>query len=273
MDDYPEPVKVLTVAGSDSGGAAGLQADLRTFAALRVYGLSVLTAVTAQNSVAVSAVHYLPAALVMAQLDAVLRDYGAGAVKTGFIGRPELIIAVSAKLQAYGCRRVVVDPVLVNHRGEAMFADVVPRLMLSYLLPLATLLTPNRHEAAVLLREPPPAADDLPRLAGMAQALQRLGPRAVLVKGGEADGARVDLLFDGRQTHALRTPLLPTRNTHGAGDTLSAAAAAFLAAGMEVATAVFRAHQVAAGAVRRAAGWQLGQGHGPVWPLDAPPDP
>lgn len=265
-----EPLKVLTIAGSDSGGAAGLQADLRAFAALGVYGMSVVTAVTAQNSVAVDAVHYLPPALVRAQLDAVLRDYGAAAVKTGFLGRPELIIAVSAGLQAHRCRRVVVDPVLVNHRGAAMFPPIVPQLLRLYLLPLAVLLTPNRHEAAVLLHSPPPAADDLASLAEMARALQRLGARHVLLKGGRSGADRVDLLCSGADVRELRTPFVETANTHGAGDTLSAAAAAFLAAGMGVETAAARAHACAARAVRQAAAWQLGQGHGPVWPLPAP---
>lgn len=261
------PPKVLTIAGSDSGGAAGLQADLRAFAVLAVYGMSAITAVTAQNSVSVSAVQYQPASLVMAQLDAVFSDYGVDAVKTGFIGRPELLIAISAKLQSYPCQFIVVDPVLVNHRGQPMFSDVVRQLYLSYLLPLANLITPNLAEAALLLQMPVPVRSDLPALTQIARRLCALGAQQVLLKGGGDDTQHVDIFYDGQQAHLLATAHVHTTNTHGAGDTLSAAVTAYLAQGLEMKTAVTYAHQLAAQAVQRAASWQLGKGHGPVWPL------
>ncbi|MCB9007426.1 MAG: bifunctional hydroxymethylpyrimidine kinase/phosphomethylpyrimidine kinase, partial [Ardenticatenaceae bacterium] len=147
-----EPVKLLTIGGSDSGGAAGIQADLKTWTALGGYGMSVLTAVTAQNSLTVKDVAWMTPQFVQAQLEAVLGDYGATAVKTGFLGRAELLIAVSAMLQKFKPSQVVIDPVLVNHRGQQMFPDVVRQLYLAYLLPLADLITPNLVETAVLLQ-------------------------------------------------------------------------------------------------------------------------
>lgn len=227
----PPPLKLLTIAGSDSGGAAGLQADLRTWAVLGAYGMSVITAVTAQNSRAVNAVQLMPPAFVAAQLDAVLSDYGATAVKTGFIGSTSLIITISAKLQQYGCRQVVIDPVLVNHRGQPMFPDLIRQLYISYLLPLAALLTPNYHEAAVLLNTPPPDPYDLPRLADMCHRLHGLGARHVLLKGGREGQEMVDMFYDGQQLHQVRSPRLETINTHGGGDTLAAAVCVALARG------------------------------------------
>lgn len=260
----PEPAKLLTIGGSDSGGAAGVQADLKTWTALRVYGMSALTAVTAQNSVSVDGVEWLSSRFLMAQLDAVLADYGADAAKTGFLGRPDLIVAASAKLQTYRVRHVVIDPVLVNHRGVPMFSHAVTLAYQSYLLPPATLLTPNRHEAALLAGSSLPEPTELGRIRGLARRLRQFGPQAVLVKGGRDGEERVDVFYDGRSCHDLRIPHIDTINTHGAGDTLSAAAAAFLALGDGVETAVRRAHAFTHHAIARAAGWQLGAGHGPV---------
>lgn len=227
--------------------------------------MSVLTAVTAQNSHAVTAVQFMPPAFVAAQLDAVLSDYGATAVKTGFIGRAPLIITISARLQHYGCRPLVVDPVLVNHRGQPMFPDLVRQLYLCYLLPLATLLTPNCHEAAILLNMPSPPRHDLQQLAQMCQRLHQLGAQHVLLKGGREGEEMVDIFYDGQQYHELRSPRLHTDNTHGAGDTLSAAVCAALAQGEGMKTAVTRAHQFTAQAIANGASWQLGGGHGPVF--------
>jgi hydroxymethylpyrimidine/phosphomethylpyrimidine kinase len=174
-----QPVKVLTIAGSDSGGAAGLQADLKTFTLLGVYGMSVVTAVTAQNSVAVTAVHPLPADFVAAQLDAVLSDYGAAAVKTGFIGREELVEIIADRLAAYATPNRLVDPVLVNHRGEAMFGSAMADAYRRHLLPLADLLTPNRREAELLLNRP---VTTLSEAAEAARRLADQGAKAVLIK-------------------------------------------------------------------------------------------
>lgn len=261
------PPKVLTIAGSDSGGAAGLQADLRTWAVLGAYGMSVLTAVTAQNSVSVERVQYMSPEFVADQLDAVLSDYGAVAIKTGFIGQTDLIITISAKLQQYGCQNIVIDPVLVTHRGQPMFAEAVRVHYLSALLPIAYLITPNVMETAVLLNSAIPDPSDLPRLAHLATELHRLGAKNVLLKGGRDGEDVVDIFYDGRTAHELRSPYIETENTHGAGDTLSAAVCVALARGERLDTAVYLARQFTHQAILNGADWRLGAGHGPVFPV------
>ncbi|GAB4269369.1 MAG: bifunctional hydroxymethylpyrimidine kinase/phosphomethylpyrimidine kinase [Candidatus Promineifilaceae bacterium] len=256
--------KVLTIAGSDSGGAAGLQADLRTFAVLKVYGLCAITAVTAQDSLSVQQVQFLPPAFVAAQITAVLTDYGAGAVKTGFIGRAELVESIAQTVGNYPQMPLVVDPVLVNHRGQAMFAGSVRDAYVRHLLPLATLVTPNLAETAVLLQCPPIPPTELQAIARHAHQLRQFGPRNVLIKGGRDDAGAVDLLLAGDEVIYLHGALLQTAHTHGSGDTLSAAVAAFLAQGADVETAVSQAHTFTAKAIRQGAAYQLGAGHGPV---------
>jgi hydroxymethylpyrimidine/phosphomethylpyrimidine kinase len=259
-----EPVKVLTIAGSDSGGAAGLQADLRAWAVLGVYGMSVVTVVTAQNSLAVTAVHPLPPDFVAAQLDAVLSDYGTNAVKTGFLGRVDLIQTIAARLGQYRLANVVIDPVLVNHKGQAMFPPEVTQAYIDHLLPLADLLTPNRREAELLTGFP---VNSLAEMETAVTHLHTLGPQNILLKGGRDGDELVDLFFDGRSSIQFRSPTIDTPNTHGSGDTLSAAVCAYLAKGEGMETAVHHAHQFTQQAIQRAAHWQLGHGHGPVAPL------
>lgn len=257
-----EPVKLLTIGGSDSGGAAGIQADLKTWTLLGGYGMSVVTAVTAQNSQTVQAVAWMTPQFVQSQINAVLTDYGATAVKTGFLGRAELIVSVSALLQKYKPAHIVIDPVLVNHRGQSMFPDVVRQLYLAYLLPLADLVTPNLGETAVLLQTS--TMDSYRRIRAATQRLREIGAKNVLVKGFRDGTESVDLLFDGQSFTEFRQPLIETENTHGAGDTLSAAICAFLAQGVEMKTAVAQAQQFTHRAIQRAAHWQLGGGHGPL---------
>jgi hydroxymethylpyrimidine/phosphomethylpyrimidine kinase len=254
-----QPPPLLTIAGSDSGGAAGLQADLKTWAALGVYGMSAITAVTAQNSARVAAVHYLPPELIAAQIDAVLSDYGAAAIKTGFLGQVAIIEAVADRLahwRAAGTRAgrpaLVTDPVLVNHRGEAMFAPDVVAAYSVRLLPLADLVTPNRHEA-VLLRlwdaAGPTPAPDVARL---------------LVKGMQRGDEVIDFYWDGVGMAELSQPYIDTCNTHGSGDTLSAAICAYVAQGRDWAEAIGRARAFTHAAIRRGAPWRMGAGHGPL---------
>lgn len=264
--NYPEPAKVLTIAGSDSGGAAGLQADMRTFAALGVYGVSAVTAVTAQNSHTTHAVQFMPPDLVAAQLTAVLSDYGAAAAKTGFLGRAEIVTAVAQTLAIYPVPFLVVDPVLVNHQGQAMFAPEVTQAYREYLLPRAALVTPNRAEAALLTGL---VVETLAEGETAVRHLHARGSQAVLLKGLVQGTRLVDLFFAGQQIALLDAERLETANTHGAGDTLSAAVCAFLAQGMDMATAVAHAHAFTQRAIHRAAAWQMGQGHGSVWPLDS----
>lgn len=257
------PHKLLTVAGSDSGGAAGLQADLRAWAVLGAYGMSVLTAVTAQNSLAVQAVQLMPPDFIATQLDAVLSDYGAAAAKTGFLGRVAVIEIVADKLRQFAVPHLVIDPVLVNHRGESMFAPAVTQAYIDHLLPLAVLVTPNLAEARLLSGVEVNTLDDAETAV---HHLHTLGPKNILLKRIPHDNQFVDLFFDGAQMVKLKTAVLDTKNTHGAGDTLSAAVCAFLARGEGMETAVCQAHQFTATAIQNAATWQFSSGHGPIWP-------
>ena len=252
----PQPLPLLTIAGSDSGGAAGLQADLKTWAALGVYGMSAVTAVTAQNSARVVAVHSLPPEMVAAQIDAVLSDYGAAAIKTGFIGRVELIEVVAERLAYWAGAgglptrpTLVIDPVLVNHRGEAMFSPEVAAAYRDLLFPLADLVTPNGVEA---------------RLLGVSFDGPGRGARRVLLKGIRRGEEMVDVYWDGEQRLELAQPRIETINTHGSGDTLSAAICAFVALGHDWPDAIRQAQTFTHAAIGRGAAWRMGAGHGPL---------
>ncbi len=279
------PLPLLTIAGSDSGGAAGAQADLKTWAALGVYGMCAITAVTAQNSERVAAVHTLPPAMIAAQIDAVLSDYGAAAIKTGFLGRVEIVEVVAERL-AYWAEEgrlptrptIVVDPVLVNHHGEAMFGPEVAAAYRELLFPLADVVTPNWVEAGVLGMtadgRPPTAArgdehddSDLPsavRGRPSAVVLSPHGAARVLVKGWRREDEIVDWYWDGHTTFELTQPRIDTSNTHGSGDTLSAAICAFRAQGHDWPDAIRRARAYTHAAITRGAAWRLGAGHGPL---------
>jgi hydroxymethylpyrimidine/phosphomethylpyrimidine kinase len=253
----------LTVAGSDSGGGAGIQADLKAFSALGVYGASVVTAVTAQNTRAVTAVHAIPTEVIAAQLDAVFDDLKVAAVKVGMLGDPRVIATVAQGLKGFGVP-VVLDPVMVAKSGDALLPDSAVIALRRDLLPLADLLTPNLPEAARLLEAP--AARSVEEMEAQGRRLLALGPRAVLMKGGHAEGAScIDLLLR-RDHEALRleAPRRSTRNTHGTGCTLSSAVAAELAKGSEMAGAVRRAHGYLQGAIAAADRLTVGSGHGPV---------
>lgn len=261
-----QPIPLLTIAGSDSGGAAGLQADLKTWAALGVYGMSAISAVTAQNSERVAAVHYLPPEMIAAQIDAVLSDYGAAALKTGFLGRVEVVAVVAERLKYWlwgglATRPIlVIDPVLVNHRGESMFAPEVAAAYRELLLPLADLVTPNRAEAALL-----GLIDDQHRLTPTTLPKpDMLGPTRILLKGVRRGEEMIDVYWDGQTATELPQPRIDTINTHGSGDTLSAAVCAYVAQGYAWAEAVRRARAFTHAAIGRGAAWRLGAGHGPV---------
>ena len=255
------PLRLLTIGGSDSGGAAGIQADLKTFTVLRVYGMSALTAVTAQNSERVAAVQFLPPEFVAAQIEAVLSDYGADGIKTGFIGQVALVEAIAAVLAGYRHLPVVVDPVLVNHRGQTMFGAEVAAAYGRCLFPLAALITPNRREAEELggLR-----VEGVNAGIAAAHRLYAAYARPVLLKAIPDGGELVDILHDGRQITQLRAARQQTTNTHGSGDSYSAAVAVFLAQGRALGEAVAAAHAFTQRAMRAAAAWQMGRGHGPL---------
>ena len=259
-----EPIKVLTIAGSDSGGAAGLQADLKTWTALGVYGMSVVTAVTAQNSMRVVDIQYMSDELVLAQLEAVFSDYGTQAVKTGFLGRAGLIRALAHSLKSYEPMHLVVDPVLVNHLGQPMFKQDVVEAYRKYLLPQANLITPNRHEAALLVGLPAEEILAFADLTKVIEKLHSLGASHVLITGNCVGDQMVDYWSDGSGLNQLSVPRIDTENRHGSGDTLSAAICAFLAKGDAMGDAIIKAQQFTAKGIRSAASWKLGHGHGPL---------
>jgi hydroxymethylpyrimidine/phosphomethylpyrimidine kinase len=252
------PPRVLTIAGSDSGGGAGIQADLKTMLALGVHGMSVIAAVTAQNSLGVQGYWELPVEAVRAQLDSVLGDIGAQAVKTGMLAGPALVTAV-AEVLAEVSAPVVVDPVGVSKHGDPLLAPEAVETVKSLLLPTATVATPNLWEVAQLTGVKVEDERDMPRAA---EAVLALGPTWVLVKGGHLPGAPVDLLTDGDQEHRFVAERLDNRHTHGTGCTLASAIAARLALGDDVPSAVRAAKDYVTGAIAR--GFPLGTGIGPV---------
>ncbi|GAB2696903.1 bifunctional hydroxymethylpyrimidine kinase/phosphomethylpyrimidine kinase [Thalassiella azotivora] len=259
----------MSIAGSDSGGGAGIQADLRAFAAAGVLGTTALTAVTAQNTLGVDGVHVVPVDVVVQQVESVLADLPVAAVKTGMLATAEVVEAV-ADLAARGrLPHLVVDPVMVATSGDRLLERRAESLYRTGLLPHADLVTPNLHEAAVLLGVD---VGDVTDVADAARELGRLGGGAVVVTGGHPAGRdgglaalrAVDVLWDGRSVHLLDGPRVPTRNDHGTGCTFSASVAAWLARGAPLLEAVVRARTYLHAAVTSAAGWRLGAGHGPV---------
>ncbi|MEU3276733.1 bifunctional hydroxymethylpyrimidine kinase/phosphomethylpyrimidine kinase [Streptomyces antibioticus] len=250
--------RVLTVAGSDSGGGAGIQADLKTMLALGTHGMSVVTAVTAQNSLGVQGAWELPVEAVRAQYRSVVDDIGVQAVKTGMLASAELVEAV-ADLIAGTDAPAVVDPVGVSKHGDALLAASALGSVRTRLLPAATVATPNLDEVAQLTGVRVESRDDLRRAAG---AVLEFGPRWALIKGGHLAGDAVDLLTDGTEEHWLWAPRLDNRHTHGTGCTLASAVAAHLARGESVPAAVAAAKAYVTGAI--AAGFSLGGGIGPV---------
>jgi hydroxymethylpyrimidine/phosphomethylpyrimidine kinase len=253
----------LTIAGSDSGGGAGIQADLKTFSALGVYGCSVITALTAQNTRAVAAIHDVPPDFLRAQIDTVFEDIRIDAVKIGMLGRPEVIVAVAEGLRRWRPRWIVLDPVMVAKSGDALLREEAVSALREELLPLADLITPNLPEAAVLLGEEP--VRERAAMGRVAARLQGLGARNVLLKGGHLGGpTSPDLLLFGGELHWLEGRRVDTRNTHGTGCTLSSAIAAYLARGRPLPEAVARAKAWLTEALAAADSLGVGHGHGPV---------
>ncbi len=250
----------LTIAGSDSSGGAGIQADLKTFQALGVYGASAITALTAQNTVGVRAVHEVLPAMIAAQIDAVVEDLGVDGVKTGMLSSAEIIAVVADRVPHWGLARIlVVDPVMVAKSGDRLLREDAVQALRSELLPLAAVLTPNLPEAEVLVGRPIVTDEDVRRAA---REILDMGPRSVVMKGGHRVGDPVDVLFDGREFHSFPSPRVATTSTHGTGCTFSAAIAAGLAQGLEIPEAVARAKSYLLVAIQRAR--PLGEGHGPV---------
>ena len=253
----------LTIAGSDSSGGAGIQADLKTFAALGVYGASVITALTAQNTSGVSGIHQVPAEFVTAQIDAVFSDLDVGAVKIGMVAQPAVIDAIVAGLKRWSPKHVVLDPVMVATSGDRLLAVEAVEALRTRLIPLASVITPNLPEAAALLDEP--VAMDEAAVEKQGERLLAMGCRAVLIKGGHGQGPEsIDHLIDSSATLALAAPRIATRNTHGTGCSLSSAIAAGLARGESMESAVRHAKAWISAAIAAADRFSVGHGHGPI---------
>jgi hydroxymethylpyrimidine/phosphomethylpyrimidine kinase len=249
----------MTIAGSDSGGGAGIQADLKTFAALGTYGTSVLTAVTAQNTKEVAAIAEVPEEVVIAQIDTVVEDIGAQAVKTGMLSSKRLIVNIVDRLEAWGIPHLVVDPVMVSKSGVPLLSRDAVVIVREELLPMATVVTPNLYEAQILTGQGVKSQEDM---EAAARAIRTMGPDVVVVKGGHLEGTPVDLVLEGDTVHWLEAARIETTNTHGTGCTYSAAIAALLAHGCSNLEAIRLAKLYVTTALEHS--FSIGEGHSPV---------
>ena len=263
---------ILTIAGSDPSGGAGIQADLKAFSALGAYGMSVITALTAQNTRGVRGVQVIEPAFVAAQIDAIFEDLRVDAVKIGMVATAEIATVIAERLRHHSALNVVLDPVMVAKSGDRLLREDAVAAVRDRLVPLARVITPNLPEAAVLLSGAEPAT--LAEMREAVRMLHRLGPQYVLLKGGHlAGGDSTDLLFDGAEITEFAAQRIDTRNTHGTGCTLSAAIAALLP-GNDMVEAVRRAKAYLTGAIAASGRLTVGGGHGPVhhfhalWPSD-----
>lgn len=254
------PPVVLTIAGSDSGGGAGIQADLKTFTALEVFGTTAITSVTSQNTLGVHGVRDLPPDVVRSQIEAVMDDLSPAAIKSGMLSSAAIIGAVTEELERYRVERYVLDPVMVSETGHRLLEPEAVEELVRRLLPLALVVTPNRYEAEALVGVSIESEDDMQEAA---RRLADLGGRNVVLKGGHMEGDEaVDVLFDGREFARFAAPRVLTRNTHGTGCTYAAAIAAYLAKGESVHESVRRAKEYVTGAISH--GFGIGAGGGPL---------
>ena len=249
----------MTIAGSDSGGGAGIQADLKTFSALGVFGTSTLTAITAQNTVGVTAVHEIPTDVIAAQIDAVVSDIGADAVKTGMLSSSAIVATVADAVRRHDITNLVVDPVMVAKSGDRLLREEAIATICNELIPLAKVVTPNIPEAEDLTGRSIESDDDVRRAA---EAIIGMGAKSVVIKGGHRDGPPTDVLYDGQQFMEFTTERIPSTNTHGTGCTFASAVAAGLAHGLDTPAAVQQAKDYVTAAI--SAAYPIGQGHGPL---------
>jgi hydroxymethylpyrimidine/phosphomethylpyrimidine kinase len=264
MKDHPHRyARVLTIAGSDSGGGAGIQADLKTFAALGCYGMSAITALTAQNTLGVQGIHAVPASFLKAQIQSVMDDIGVDALKIGMLHEPAIVAVVAWAIDHYNIRHVVLDPVMVATSGDRLIAQETVQVLVRELFPRVTVVTPNLDEAQLLLGHP---IADAQALNAAAQGLLAMGAKAVLLKGGHLLGDEVvDLLVQAKgPTLRLASSRIPSRNVHGTGCTLSSAIAAHLALGHHLEASVTLARDFILNAIAQGAEVGTGQGHGPL---------
>jgi len=257
--------RVLTIAGSDSGGGAGIQADLKTFSALGCYGMSVITALTAQNTIGVNAIHAIPSDFIGKQMEAIFTDIGADAVKIGMLYSSELVEAVAGQLKKYNPENIVLDPVMVSQSKDKLTQDKgITEAIKEHLLPLTTVFTPNLPEASILMNRNIDKPEDMYQAA---RELSLYGPESVLIKGGHLDADESnDLLFIRRENRyiTIKAERINTRNDHGTGCTVSSAIASFLARGDSIERAVKNAKKYISEAIRAGSDYQIGYGHGPV---------
>ena len=249
----------MTIAGSDSGGGAGIQADLKTFSALGVFGASTLTAITAQNTVGVTAVHEIPTDVIAAQIDAVITDIGADAVKTGMLSSSAIVATVADAVRRHDIANLVVDPVMVAKSGDRLLREEAIATIRNELIPLAKVVTPNIPEAEDLTGQTIESDDDVRRAA---EAIIDMGAKSVVIKGGHRDGPPTDVLYDGQEFMEFTTERIPSTNTHGTGCTFASAVAAGLAHGLDTPAAVQQAKEYVTAAI--SAAYPIGQGHGPL---------
>ncbi|WP_368923086.1 bifunctional hydroxymethylpyrimidine kinase/phosphomethylpyrimidine kinase [Comamonas aquatica] len=260
---FPRYARVLSIAGSDSGGGAGIQADLKTFSALGCYGMTAITAITAQNTLGVRGIHGIPPEMLQAQIDAVVQDIGVDAVKIGMLHAPEIVQVVADAIRRYGIANVVLDPVMVATSGDKLIHDETVAVLVRELFPLASVITPNLDEAGWLIGR---KIADVADMASAAQALLDMGAQQVLLKGGHLPGDWVVDLLAGRDgaRQELGSQRIPTHNGHGTGCTLSSAIAAYLARGLPLPAAVESARSYILGAIAAGAEVYTGRGHGPL---------
>ena len=256
----PQPPRILTIAGSDSGGGAGIEADLKTFTALGVYGMAAITSITAQNTIEVTAVYDLPPDLVAEQIDVVIRDIGVDAAKTGMLSHAGIVEAVANAVARNGIVKLVVDPVMLSKGGATLLQNAAQAAIKERLMPLAFVATPNIPEAEILSGLRIESVEDVREAA---KRIAGLGARHVLIKGGHLEGPEAtDYWYDGDGFREFSAPRIETRNTHGTGCTYSAAIAAHLGMGLEMGEAVRRAKEYLSGAIEHS--FALGKGHGPL---------
>lgn len=248
--------QVLTIAGSDSGGGAGIQADLKTFSALGVYGMSVITAVTAQNTEGVTAIENISSEVVTKQIDAIFSDFKVDAVKIGMVSNIGIIKAIAAGLKRWAIKEIILDPVMVSQSGSYLLKPEAREALINNLFPLALVVTPNLYEAEVILGREINTVEEMKEAA---RDIYQLGGAGVLVKGGHLNGEAVDVFYDGAEIYEFTAPRIDTRNTHGTGCTYSSAIAAYLARDNDLVTAIKKAKVYITGAIKNS----LDIGHGP----------
>jgi len=253
--------KALTIAGSDSSGGAGIQADLKTFMAFGVYGMSAITAITAQNTVGVQGIFELPTDMITKQMNSIMSDIGTDAAKTGMLSSPEIVHAVAETVKTFNIPNIVVDPVMVAKSGDPLLSESARTVVKENLLPLATVITPNLLEAEAILGQAIKSVDDM---KSAATELKKIGCKWVVVKGGHLTGGKeaIDVVYNGNDFHLLSSPFIQTKNTHGTGCTFSSAIAAGLAKGSDPLAAIRKAKDYIAKAIENSL--SIGKGHGPT---------